>query len=107
MSTYRLLADHYVGTAYFLAGTIQSTADVPGGMLPLNWQPSGACEPLDTPAVNAFYAQGPQTLPLVRSRWTGIFVPRPVTYWQVISNGPGFNTYQLTGLGSGLPPISM
>jgi hypothetical protein len=103
MSTYRLLADHYIGTAYVLAGTIQSTQDV-GGMLPINWQPSGACEPLDAAAVAQFYAQGPQLTPLVRQQWTTQPVGQPVTYWRQL---PGTPMWQLVGLGAGLAPIGM
>jgi len=68
MSTYRLLADHYINNQLLPAGTTQTTADIPGGLLPANWQPSNAVEPLDTPAVNAFYAAGPQLLGLLRGQ---------------------------------------
>ena len=52
------------------------------GTLPVNFQPTGACEPLDAPAVAAFYAMGPQLRALIRQQWAGIPVgARPVTYW--------------------------
>jgi hypothetical protein len=104
MAQYRFLQDCYVGTAYVNAGDVASTADV-GGALPANFIPPAAVDPLDTPAVNAFYAQGPQTMPLlVRQQWSTIPVNVPVTYWKQI---PGGKLWQLTGLGAGLPPIGM
>ena len=105
MSQYRFLQDAYVGTQYFLAGTTAATADVAGGTLPIGWTPSVCVDPLDTPAVNAFYAQGPQTFPiLIRQQWSTQPVSPPVTYWRQI---PGGRMWQLTGLGAGLPPIGM
>jgi hypothetical protein len=106
MSSYRFLQDHSVGGAYYQAGTIASTADV-GGTLPVNFQPTGACEPLDAPAVAAFYAMGPQLRALIRQQWVGLPVAKPFTYWIPNPNPtqPG-NTgreYVLTGLGAGLP----
>jgi hypothetical protein len=71
MSAYRFLQDAYIGTQYFQAGTTASTADVAGGTLPIGWKPGVCVDPLDTPAVNAFYAIGPQTAPiLVRQQWS-------------------------------------
>jgi hypothetical protein len=59
-------------------------------------------DPLDTPAVNAFYAQGPQLLGLVRGTFG--FVGAPATYWNptVVA---GSLKWSLTGLGVGLVPI--
>jgi hypothetical protein len=111
MAQYRFLTDHYIGTTYILAGTTASTADaIGGGTLPINFRPSGNCEPLDTPAVNAFYAQGPQLLGLVRPQWATIPVNAPVTYWRgtPLPAVPGANagtSWQLTGLGANLPAI--
>jgi hypothetical protein len=103
MSSYRFLADHYIGTAYFLAGTTASTRDV-GGTLPINWGPSGNCEPLDAPAVNAFYAAGVQPPGLIRQQWSNVPVSVPVTYWRQI---PGGRLWHLTGLGAALAPIGV
>jgi hypothetical protein len=110
MAQYRFLVDHYIGTTYILAGTTASTADVIGGTLPANFRPSGAVDPLDTPAVNAFYAQGPQATPLVRPQWATIPVSPPATYWRgtPLPAVPGANagtSWQLTGLGSNLSAI--
>jgi hypothetical protein len=106
MSAYRFLQDHSISGAYYQAGTVASTADV-GGPLPVNFQPTGACEPLDAAGVAAFYAMGPQLRAFIRQQWTGIPVARPVTYWVVNPNptlpgNPG-REYVLNGLGSGLP----
>jgi hypothetical protein len=105
MASYRWLQDG-VGPSghYFNAGDIVSTSDV-GGLLPANWVPPGAVEPLDASAVAAFYAAGPQIMPLlVRQQWSGIPVSPPATYWRQI---PGGRMWGLTGLGAGLPPIGM
>ena len=83
MSAYRFLQDHSISGAYYQAGTVASTADV-GGTLPVNFQPTGACEPLDAPAVAAFYAMGPQLRALIRQQWTGIPWPDPLpTGWRI------------------------
>jgi hypothetical protein len=104
MSTYRTLSDIYLGGAAILAGTILSTQDVGGG-LPVNWVPPAAVDPLDTAAVTAFYAAGPQIMPiLIRQQWSNVFVAPPVTYWRQIS---GSNQWQLMGLGANLAPIGM
>jgi hypothetical protein len=106
MSTYRFLRDHSISGAYHQAGTVASTADV-GGTLPVNWQPTGVCEPLDDPAVAAFYAMGPQLRALIRQQWVGLPVAKPVTYWIPNPNptqpGNSAREYVLTGLGAGLP----
>jgi hypothetical protein len=96
MAQYRLLADHWINQFYFLAGTTLTMAD--------NWVPSNAVDPLDTPAVNAFWAAGPRPLGLVRQQWSDIQVALPITYWKQI---PGGNFWQLTGLGSAKPPIGI
>jgi hypothetical protein len=104
MAQYRFLTDHMLpGGGYVQAGTTLSTVDV-GGTLPTNWVPSNAVDPLDSPAVNAFYARGPQITPLIRGQWSDVFVAAPKTYWKQI---PATNQWQLTGLGSALPPIGI
>jgi hypothetical protein len=103
MAQYRFLVDHYIDTTYIQAGTTASTVDVGGG-LPINFRPSGAVDPLDTLAVNAFWAAGPQATPLVRMQWSTQFVAPPVTYWRQIPYG---RLWQLTGLGAALPPIGV
>ena len=40
--------------------------------MPVNFQPTGACDPLDAPAVAAFYAMGPQLRALIRQQWVGL-----------------------------------
>jgi hypothetical protein len=106
MSVYRLLQDHYVNNLYFSAGSTQSTADV-GGLLPFGWIPTPACDPLDAPAVAAFYAAGPK--PLIFQFGTLSFqVSPPKTSWLATPiPGSGFTSYQLTGLGSGMPAVNM
>lgn len=72
MSRYLMLEDHYINGQYLSAGTQQSTVDV-GGLLPTGWVPTPNVDPLDTPAVAAFYAAGPAR--------SGPLYARPVTYW--------------------------
>jgi hypothetical protein len=102
MASYRFLSDAYVGGAHILAGTVLSTQHV-GGTLPNDWRPPGAVDPLDAPAVSAFYAAGVQPPPLVRSQWSTVFVAAPVTYWKPTGNG---SLWVLTGLGAGYAPIA-
>jgi hypothetical protein len=99
MSTYRFLQDHYVNGATYLAGTTASTLDA-GGSLPIGWTPTGAVDPLDTPAVNAFYAAGPQVCGSIKTQWSGLSVAAPVTRW--VAAGPN-REYVLNGLGTGMP----
>ena len=98
MATYRTLVDVYLNNAHILAGTTLTLAD--------NFVPSAAFDPLDTPAVTAFYAAGPQPPPLVRTQWSTQFVAPPTTFWKSTTIQPGlpYQTWSLTGLGSNLPP---
>ena len=104
MSRYRFQQDAYIGGLYFTAGSVAATADV-GGLLPTGWVPGPYVDPLDTAAVNAFYAAGPK--PLIFQFGTLSFqVSPPKTYWQSAAiPGSGAMSYSLTGLGIGLPPI--
>jgi hypothetical protein len=107
MSQYRFLSDHYIGGAIYPAGTTASTADVIGGSLPVGWVPSGAVDPLDAPALAAFFNAGPQQpLNPIRTQFTGINVVPAIT---ALAPVPGTSnptrTYRLTGLGAALPPV--
>jgi hypothetical protein len=105
MSTYRMLSDHSIRGQYYPAGTIASTADV-GGTLPTGWTPSGSVDPLDGPALAAFYATGPQQpLNPVRTQFTGVDVVPAITFWKFASGANPFRFYQLQGLGLALPPV--
>lgn len=104
-----MLEDHYISGVYMSAGTTQSTIDV-GGLLPIGWVPTPNVDPLDTPAVNAFYAVGPA--------WPGPISIKPVTYWTEVQPPLDFspadfsrsdfnvahirNSWSLTGLGVNL-----
>ena len=102
MAQYRTLVDVYMGGQHILAGTTLTMPD--------NFVPSAAFDPLDTPALNAFYAVGPAPPPLVRQQWSTQAVAPAVTYWKPTSlpalpGASGLTSWQLTGLGEGLPPI--
>jgi hypothetical protein len=101
MSTYYLLADHSIGPYVFPARSTQSTADVPGGLLPVAWVPSNNVDPQDAPALAAFYANGPC---MCSPRLT---VRPPKTYWQITPQptNPSTMKWSLVGLGAGLAPI--
>ena len=88
MALYKMLQPHSIGGVYYEAGSVAS--------LPADWVPTPNVEPLDTEAVNSFYAAGPT------QRGGG-----GVTYW-LASPVPGNSSvmaYSLTGLGRGMPPI--
>jgi hypothetical protein len=102
MASYRFVEDCYVDR-FYQAGTIASTADV-GGTLPAGWIPNNNVDPLDAAAVNAFYAQGPQPLGLVRRQWQSVDVALPVTFWQQTA-GTVPAQWTLSGLGASKPAV--
>jgi hypothetical protein len=107
MSTYYLLTDHAIGPYVFSAGSTQSTVDA-GGLLPFGWICSNNVDPLDTAAVTQFYANGPCQPSLFRAQFSTQPVRPPKTFW-VATPLPGSpaQSYQLTGLGSGMPAVNM
>jgi hypothetical protein len=104
MSKYRFLSNAYVGGLYYQPGDIASTSDA-GGTLPTNFKPGPFVDPLDTPAVNALYALGPQFLDW---EWglDGLQTSPPITYWKPTSISGGRTSWSLTGLGIGLQAIN-
>lgn len=104
MAFYRFLSDHNIGGVYFQAGTTATTADVPGGQLPLGWVPTGAVEAMDLAAVSAVWAAGVQLTGKVQTQWAGIGVAPPVTRWVPVAQPNPSQLYQLTGLGAALAP---
>ena len=105
MATYRALADISLGSGwpYAQAGTI--LVDGPGGNIPNGWVPPGCVDPLDGPAVGAFYAAGPQMPGRVISQWSGLSVPPPATRWIAVGQQGQPGMYLLSGLGVGLAPL--
>jgi hypothetical protein len=99
VSAYRFLEDHQIGQFYYAAGTIASTADV-GGTLPSGWAPTPNVDPIDAPAVTAFYDQGPVLPGKIVTQFSTTVVNPPATHWTSI--GGGF--WELTGLGASLAP---
>jgi hypothetical protein len=92
MAQYRALQDIWDGTQIILAGTTFTIAD--------NWVPPAAVDPLDAPAVTAFFAAGPQICGLIRAQWANQFVGPPQTKW--VEANPALQLFKLTGLGAGL-----
>ena len=73
-----------------------------GANIPFGWLPPPTVDPLNTAAVNAFYAEGVQFLAY---GFNQSYCQIPVTYWKGVPGAPGF--YALTGLGAGLGAINM
>jgi hypothetical protein len=71
-----------------------SAEDVYPQMVPQGWVPPAAVDPLDTPAVQAFWNVGPQQLP------GPIRVSAPATYWTPYLAGGGTRPMILTGKGA-------
>jgi hypothetical protein len=107
---YLALSDLFVNNAVIQAGTRFS--DQPGDIYPQlvdpGWLPSSwAIEPLNDEATQLYWQCGPFIGPSPRQQWTGIYVPRPRTFWQCLSPINAGNLFQLSGLGASLPPKSM
>jgi hypothetical protein len=106
LGQYRLLEPHYfAASGWRPAGAIV----IEGADVPIGWVPTLAVDPLNNPAVNAFYNAGPRSNAYedlnMWARGTpqdGPMILSPVTFW--IQSG---NAYSLTGLGSGFPPIGI
>jgi hypothetical protein len=106
MSRYRALADIDLGIRFpdVQAGTI--LFDGPGGNIPNNWLPPPCAEPLDAAATTAYWNAGPGPTGPIVPHWAGLNVPPPVTWWKPVAGTSNPNrTYQLQGLGLGLPPV--
>jgi hypothetical protein len=104
MATYRMLAPHFINNTYMDAGTQQQTADIPGGLLPLNWKPSNAVEAMDAAAAAAVFAAGPSQFGLLRGQFG--FIAQPQTFWSAAPiPGSSAMRYSLSGLGAGLGTI--
>jgi hypothetical protein len=106
MSRYRFLQDAYIANLSFPAGSTASTADV-GGLLPTGWVPGPYVDPLDTAAVNDFYAAGPQRPARQWSGANGAPAPKPATAWAATPqpSNPSAMAWSLTGLGSSKAPV--
>lgn len=104
MARYRALADIDLGIRfpYVQAGTIL-TDQGPTANIPTGWIPT-ACEPLDAPALAAYYVAGPQFGPVL-NHWVGLNVPPPATFWKFVSGANPNRIFQLQGLGAALPPV--
>jgi hypothetical protein len=93
LGSFRFLNNHYVDGEYILAGDIRDMF--------APWVPTADVEPLDTTALNYFYARGPTLGAVIRTHFSHIQIYAPRTYWRSVTP----NVWGLTGLGSGLLPI--
>jgi hypothetical protein len=112
---YRVIQPHWINNNYYDVGTVLTEGSLyTSGELPSNWVPTLAVDPLNTRAVDAFYAAGPRHISYddlarwANSQWVNVAPSTlvvPVTYW--VKRG---NQFFLTGLGSDqtkYPPISV
>lgn len=112
MARYRALQDIDLGGNWpqVQAGTIL-TDQPPVPNIPVGWSPPAAAEPLDGPALTAFYNAGVQFVGLIRSQWNGINIVPPVTFWKVDPTAAPGNPYRqfvLAGpLAAGLPMVQL
>jgi hypothetical protein len=88
VATYRFLKDHAINSLYYQAGDI--------AIAPAGWSPTADVDPLDTSAVDDFYANGPALGGVINSQWTGRVITAPATYWYQVES----DLWALTGLGS-------
>lgn len=97
---YRLLVPHYVSNGYYITGTIVTE----GIEIPFGWPPTIAVEPLNQPAIQAYWNQGPK--PLTDSEAYRDFYPFFQIYHRSIYWLPtGIQgQFQLTGAGASLGP---
>jgi hypothetical protein len=102
---YNLLRPHYLRSGWADAGTIVTE----GFEIPNGWIPTLAVDPLNTDAVNAFYAAGPRDGGIYEDTnlWPGGFpIIKPVTSWYIAVIS--FAQYwALTGLGANLAPLPL
>jgi hypothetical protein len=105
MAVYRLLVDHFVKNAFLPAGTIVSDTG-PGAQLPPAWVPTPGTDPLDADATQKFWLAGPGSPGPFRTQFTGINIGVPTTWWKPVpGTASPTRMFQLTGLGSTLPPV--
>jgi hypothetical protein len=105
---YMLLAPHLINNIYLDRGTVVVETDGTGVHdLPASWVPSLAVDPLNSRAVNAFWAAGPRSIAYEDlAQWANSLSTftapaiMPKTFW--VKTG---NQYKLTGLGANLPPV--
>lgn len=102
MAQYRLLADHYINNQTLVAGTVVTT----GVEVPSNFLPNANCEPLDTPAIQAFFDLGPDYFNVSSNLGVVRGGGASSVHWQLIgrSSSPKSDIYQLTGAGASLGP---
>lgn len=93
IGNYRFLKDHYINDEYIFAGEIHEMFTP--------WTPTADVEPLDTKAVNAFYAAGPSLGACIRTQFTTAYIYKPSTYWHQIAP----NLWALSGLGAAMSPV--
>jgi hypothetical protein len=108
-ASYFLLQPHYINDVYLQAWTTVTE----GREIPVGWVPTLMVDPLNAPAVAAFYAAGPRPgYPGPGYDWQAwqrttaqrpSAIERSNTYW--VESPPGM--FKLTGLGAGLPPVGV
>ena len=98
IATYRCIADTYLpGNIYASAGDLLSDAVGAAVPIPVGWQPPLSVDPIDAPAVNAFWAVGPRgqgdatpnqwDFPWGWFRWSNVGYAAAAHYWVPIGGG--------------------
>jgi hypothetical protein len=107
MAQYHLLDDIYVNNQLIEKGQIVSDTG-PGALLPANYVPTAAFDPIDADAIAKFWAAGPiieyAAPTLIRSRWTNVGVAAPLVRWVPFANPNTQGLYILTGAGRAFGP---
>ena len=104
-ASYRLLRPQYLSSGWRPAGDVINE----GVDVHLGWAPTLAVDPLNTQAVNAFYAAGPRdNAHESLNFWAGgEFVPKPATYWYIFTDTSGQEYWALSGLGASLAMLPL
>src|SRR5215469_6741946 len=108
-ASYRLLCPHYIGGVWYA----QNTVVAEGAGLPFGWVPTLAVDPLNSEAVDAYYAAGPRNIayeanpdfggaywPPVTGRIQDV-MPAAATHWVKLTE----TLWRLTGLGANKPYV--
>jgi hypothetical protein len=111
MATYRVMSPIFVNGRLIEAGQVVSDTGL-GALLPANFVPSGACDPMDADAIQKFWNVGPREMDWANAsvtqgtwgtqggRWTGVTIAPPTIYWTPFRNPNPNNEFILTGVGA-------
>lgn len=103
LAQYILRVDHYIKDVYIPVDTLVTE----GKELPIGWIPTPAAEPINTPAIQAYWNAGPfgvssaqYSLDFFNSPFWQFPKVKMKVYWVEVGGQPGY--FQLTGAGASL-----